>query len=104
MTARTRDDLVRAAVRLDGRPYPAYQDLKGAYAFPAFTLILDHVQGDPFAAPSRFRVRVPLAAAGFPDACWSTPSRTAGVCSHLARGFADEARRQSEPVGSGKGA
>src|SRR5690242_5757536 len=45
--------------RLDRGPYPAYRELRGAWALGPVTLFIDHVQGDPFAAPSRVRVRVP---------------------------------------------
>ena len=38
--------------RLDGRSYRSYKELRGGYAFDACTVFLDHVQGDPFAAPS----------------------------------------------------
>ena len=44
---------------IDGRSYKAYKDLRGAYHFDGFALHIDHVQGDPFAAPSRLRVEVP---------------------------------------------
>ena len=44
--------------RMDGRGYKAYKEIKGEYSFPGFTLLIDHVQGDPFATPSRIRVRV----------------------------------------------
>jgi predicted ABC-class ATPase len=41
--------------RLDGRPYPAYKDIRGDWDLGALRLRIDHVQGDPFAAPSRLR-------------------------------------------------
>ena len=44
--------------RIDGRGYKAYKDLQGRYEFAGFELHIDHVQGDPFAAPSKVRVRV----------------------------------------------
>ncbi len=44
--------------RLDGRPYPAYRDLLGVWHLPGLSLSVDHVQGDPFAAPSRLRIRL----------------------------------------------
>ncbi len=54
------DALVRDLHRIDGRPYGYYRDLRGRrYALPSGTLTFDHVQGDPFAAPSRLRVDVP---------------------------------------------
>ncbi|MFT4978792.1 MAG: putative ABC-class ATPase [Myxococcota bacterium] len=42
--------------RIDGRSYPAYRDLKGSWQLGEQTLVVDHVQGDPFAAPSRLRI------------------------------------------------
>jgi predicted ABC-class ATPase len=44
--------------RLDGKGYKAYRDIQGAWQFNGFTLIVDHCQGDPYAAPSRLRVQV----------------------------------------------
>lgn len=45
--------------RLEGRPYPAYRDLRGpAFVIDGHRLTFDHVQPDPFAAPSRLRVEV----------------------------------------------
>jgi len=57
MTDRPRlESLLR---RIDGRPYPAFRDLKGRWRLGALELAVDHVQGDPFAAPSRLRVFAP---------------------------------------------
>ncbi|MDF1556078.1 MAG: ABC-ATPase domain-containing protein [Deferrisomatales bacterium] len=97
-------ETLRAALqRLEGKPYPAYKDCAGRYAFPGFTLTVDHVQGDPFAEPSRVSVHLPLAKAGIPADLLATPSRALGVESHLARGFTALAARRSRPLGSGKG-
>jgi len=63
---RTVDDLRNILARIDGRGYKAYKDLQGAYTYPRFTLFIDHVQGDPFASPSRIRVRVPATVANIP--------------------------------------
>ena len=54
---------MRAALaRLDRAPYPAYKELRGVWDLGAVTRFIDRVQGDPFAAPSLVRVRVPRAA------------------------------------------
>lgn len=45
--------------RIDGKGYKAYKDIEGSFAFEDFDLMIDHVQGDPFAAPSSIRVRCP---------------------------------------------
>ncbi|OKO95785.1 Isopentenyl-diphosphate delta-isomerase [Geobacillus proteiniphilus] len=44
---------------MDQKSYKAYKALEGTYRFPTFTLAIDHVQGDPFAEPSKVRVIVP---------------------------------------------
>ena len=51
---------------IDHRGYPAYKSLAGSYQFPGFSLIIDHVQGDPFASPSALHVEVAHSVAGFP--------------------------------------
>ncbi len=100
---RTDDDLRRILSRIDGRGYPAYKDLRGAYAFPRYDLYIDHVQGDPFAAPSRLRVRVPLREVGLPDWATSSPSRRVALRDWVARRFAAAIRRYSKGSrGSGK--
>ncbi|ADI27967.1 ABC-ATPase domain-containing protein [Geobacillus sp. C56-T3] len=46
---------------IDQKGYKAYKAIEGTYRFPTFTLAIDHVQGDPFAEPSKVRVIVPRA-------------------------------------------
>jgi predicted ABC-class ATPase len=45
--------------RIDGRSYPAYRQLKGRWRIDDIEILVDHVQGDPYAAPSRIRLRIP---------------------------------------------
>ena len=47
------EDLKIKLRSIDHRGYPAYKDLKGQYDFGGYVLSIDHVQGDPFASPSR---------------------------------------------------
>jgi predicted ABC-class ATPase len=77
--------------RIDGRGYKAYKDIEGAYDFTAYSLHIDHVQGDPFAAPSRVRVRIPLAETGFSENLFETKSREVAFRDFLTRRFADAA-------------
>lgn len=96
-------DLMRQLHHIDGRGYPAYKDIRGQYNFETFTLFVDHVQGDPFAAPSRFRTRVPLTVAGFPPTTRANRSRTVALRDFLARAFSDACRQASDRSrGSGK--
>ena len=43
---------------IDHKGYPAYKELKGQYDFQDYVLSVDHVQGDPFASPSRLSVLI----------------------------------------------
>lgn len=60
-------DLAHRARALDGKGYGAYKSLAGAYSDGELRLVVDKVQADPFAAPSKVRVVAPrerLAAPG----------------------------------------
>jgi predicted ABC-class ATPase len=89
--------------RIDGRGYKAYKDIQGIYDSGNFTLFVDYVQGDPFAAPSRIRVRIPLVDAGFPAGTHSTGSRAIGLRDFLTREFAKATEQIAKKRrGSGK--
>ena len=60
--------------RIDRRGYPAYKDTRGTYQFPNYILSIDHVQGDPFAAPSRLSILVKGRTAGFPRSSMTSPT------------------------------
>ncbi len=79
------EDLRRTLARIDGRGYKAYKDIQGRYAFPHFALHIDHVQDDPFASPSKVRVRVPQAEAAVPPALFETKPRRVALEDFLAR-------------------
>ncbi|WP_161542070.1 ABC-ATPase domain-containing protein [Rhodothermus marinus] len=100
-TLRTVEDLRRRLARIDGRGYKAYKTLQGAYDLGDFVLHLVHVQGDPFATPSRVHVWIPQRHAGFPEWSYGSEARAVGVAHLLARTFAEKARRISRPRGSG---
>ncbi|MBU7028614.1 MAG: ATPase, partial [Theionarchaea archaeon] len=63
----TAQDLKRILQRIDGRGYKAYKDIQGGYTFTNDILLIDYVQGDPFASPSRVRVQIPQKGAQFPE-------------------------------------
>lgn len=69
----TATDLRNLLARIDRKGYPAYKDTKGAYQFPDYVLSIDHVQGDPFAAPSKVSIHVRGSAAAFPPSLYRTP-------------------------------
>jgi predicted ABC-class ATPase len=102
MTDDTHTRLRSILSRIDGRGYKAYKEIRGSWHFPEFVLRVDHVQGDPFASPSRIRVFLPPHCTLLPPDLCSPPGRAHGTGAHLARRFAREARRASEGEGMGK--
>ena len=56
---------------IDHKSYPAYKSLAGSYQFAGFCLCIDHVQGDPFAAPSSLHVEISHKVASFPTEYYS---------------------------------
>jgi predicted ABC-class ATPase len=89
--------------RLDGRGYKAYQDLKGGYDFGRYALFVDHVQGDPFAAPSLVRARVSQQVARFPSDLFGNRPRRVALEDYLARAFGAACRKRGRSDrGSGK--
>ena len=100
---KTAEELRRALRGLDRRGYPAYKSLAGAYRFADFCLFIDHVQGDPFAAPSSLRVEVPYAAAGFPERFRRGRAARTALADFLTRQMAAQFERCSfKARGSGK--
>ena len=98
----TSSDLKQILNRIDRRGYPAYKDTRGAYQFPGYVLSIDHVQGDPFAAPSRLSVHVDGRQAGFPERLYRLPCQRIALQDALTRRFGELAARASHQAkGSG---
>lgn len=73
---------------IDGQGYKAYQQLEGVWDFPRYRLQVDHVQGDPFAKPSRMRVMLAMDTCGLPPDLWRGDVRRVACEDFLARRFA----------------
>ncbi|MBA1148995.1 ABC-ATPase domain-containing protein [Ectothiorhodospiraceae bacterium WFHF3C12] len=77
---------------IDGRGYKAYKSIAGAHPLGALELVVDHVQADPFAAPSRARIRIPWHRARLPAAALSGEPRRRATRDYLGRAFRCAAR------------
>ena len=73
--------------RIDGKGYGAYKQIRGIYEGLGFQLIIDHVQADPFAAPSRFRSVTPWREANLPGWALQSPVRRRAARDFVARTF-----------------
>ncbi|MBN2056077.1 ABC-ATPase domain-containing protein, partial [bacterium] len=89
------DELKRIFGRIHRKSYKAYKDIEGEYDFGSYDLFIDHVQGDPFAAPSRIRIWLPHQVAGIPPEFFSTTSRSIALEDYLGRSFARALGRTS---------
>ena len=97
-----RSSLNSTLLKLDNASYKAYKDLTGSYQFDNFTLLVDYVQGDPFASPSQLRVIIPQSVANFPTRLYQTKSREIALRDYLARQFARMANKVKSHRGTGK--
>lgn len=100
---KTSEDLRDLLFRINRKSYPAYKDTRGAYSFPGYILSIDHVQGDPFAAPSKISVKVSGKQAGFPQELYASRETRIALQDHLIRQFHQKIERFTfKAKGSGK--
>ncbi len=81
------ESLRRNLLSLDGKGYGAYKSVRGAYSGGWFDLFIDHVQADPFAPPSRGRIRVLHGISGFPPYLYGSRTRKIALQDFVARNF-----------------
>jgi predicted ABC-class ATPase len=90
-------DLDSILRRIDGRGYKAYKEIQGRrFSYERFELVVEHVQGDPYAAPSRLRALIPLENSGLPASALRTDARRRATRDYLARAFRAAARPHKE--------
>jgi predicted ABC-class ATPase len=96
-------DLRSDLLRIDGRPYGAYKDLgRRPFRLGQLTLTLEHVQGDPFASPSRLRVDVASDVCRLPPATRSTADQRRAAADFLHRALRRALGGKRLATGSGK--
>lgn len=89
--------------QIDHKGYPAYKQLRGEYQFPGYVLGIDHVQGDPFAAPSKVSIHVKGAQAAFPQELYRLACQKTALEDVLLREMGRQLRGVSfQAKGSGK--
>ena len=73
--------------KIDRQGYKSYKGLEGDFQFPDYLLRIDHVQGDPFADPSRCRIFIDAATAGIPAILFNNRCRTTALEDFIGRSF-----------------
>lgn len=88
---------------IDRKGYPAYKSLAGSYDFTDYILSIDHVQGDPFASPSRLSICLSRRRAAFPAEYLDTPGKRRALADFVLRAFGRAIGRFTfQAGGSGK--
>ena len=96
-------ELKNELFKIDSKGYKAYKVLEGKYDFKKYVLSIDHVQGDPFASPSRVRIIIDNKIAQIPEELFDNKNKEVAVCDFLTRLFSKNIKNQSEKIfGSGK--
>lgn len=96
-------DLKTLLQAINHKSYPAYKDTRGSYQFPGYVLSIDHVQGDPFASPSKISLTIEGKQAGFPGTLYDAPHKKIALCDYLTRIFGQKIDRYNfKAKGSGK--
>lgn len=99
----TKQKLRNMLDKIDRKSYPAYKELKGVYKFEEYIFTIEHVQGDPFAAPSRVKIEVADKIAGFPRDLYEMKCKKIALQDYLLREFGRQIEHYSFKVkGSGK--
>ncbi|WLR51282.1 ABC-ATPase domain-containing protein [Bacillus tianshenii] len=97
------NNLKKKLQKIDGRGYKAYKEIQGCYQFSTFTLAIDHVQGDPFASPSKIRIIVQRAKTNLENALTDNRRRTLSCEDVFARAVSKAIHKKTSGVsGSGK--
>ncbi|HEY5524575.1 MAG TPA: ABC-ATPase domain-containing protein [Clostridium sp.] len=97
------NDLKKELYAIDGRGYNSYKSLEGQYDFNKYILSIDHVQGDPFAAPSRVRIIMDQRVANIPKELFDKDHKRIAVQDFLTRLFYKNIDAYGKRVfGSGK--
>ncbi len=100
---KSQTDLRTLLNSINHRGYPAYKDTRGSYQFDGYVLHIDHVQGDPFASPSKVSVEIKGRDAAFPATTYDQPHKRIALQDHLLRLFGRACGRYSfKAKGSGK--
>ena len=95
--------LKKTLSHLNGRGYKAYKQIQGRFEFPDFELFIDHVQGDPFAQPSKIRLRVQQDISQIPEGLWTNSVRQIALEDFVGRAVRDAIKEIATPQkGTGK--
>ena len=95
-------DLSLTLRKIEGKGYKAYKQIEGVYSFPKFYLYIDHVQADPYATPSKIRVKVDQKIARIPFELFQNRIRKIALEDYLTRAFIKNIHQFTKEYRKGK--
>lgn len=100
---KNKEDLKKELIKIDHKSYGMYKTLGGSYSYGNYILHIDHVQGDPFASPSRLRFEVKKETHGFPEEYYEEKHRRLALEDQVLRRFLRQLRQLDKgSMGYGK--
>lgn len=90
---KNKEDLKKELIKIDHKSYGMYKTLGGSYSYGNYILHIDHVQGDPFASPSRLRFEVKKETHGFPEEYYEEKHRRLALEDQVLRRFLRQLRQ-----------
>ncbi len=89
-------------IELHNKNYSLYKSIKNSYAFDGYTLRFDHIQGDPYATPSKIRIILTSTQHEIPNAIISDPIKSKAICDFINRKLYKLCRIHSRSISTGK--
>lgn len=100
---KNKEDLKKELIKIDHKSYGMYKTLGDSYSYGNYILHIDHVQGDPFASPSRLRFEVKKETHGFPEEYYEEKHRRLALEDQVLRRFLRQLRQLDKgSMGSGE--
>ncbi len=97
------DNLKSKILNINGKGYKSYKDIKGKYEIEkGFYLNILHVQGDPFASPTKINLIAKLKYTQFPENLYNNNIRRIAFQDYILRKIKEYLIKFSKPRGSGK--
>lgn len=98
-----KEELQQMLKKINHKSYGMYKSLSGSYDFGPYILHIDHVQGDPFASPSRLRFEAKKNQHGFPEEYYEKKYKKIALEDQVLRRFHRILRQlERRNMGSGK--
>ena len=95
------EDLKQQIKKIDGKSYGMYKTIKGTYREKDYIICIDHVQGDPFATPSRIRLIISKRTHGFPSEMYQEKAAKLALEDYILRTLNQKLYEVSKRAGSG---